>query len=183
MERLRDLPPLVRYYLILPLICFVIPKMHIKGHGPRCGPEFSLNLKPGSGQTDGEGIERPWSNIGGIAASTRIMGPGARHDTIDDHWSYWNWQKLVSLGMCWIYENEVKLISFAASTLRRRLDNAREQEVVQQEALDSFSDQQQDRVERWKAMVHEFEKDSSKKNPYEMVVVGKTREYMLRPRI
>jgi hypothetical protein len=32
-------------------------------------------------------------------------------------------------------------------------------------------------------MVHEFEKDSSKKNPYEMVVVGKTREYMLRPRI
>ncbi|KAJ7833791.1 hypothetical protein B0H14DRAFT_3087669 [Mycena olivaceomarginata] len=140
MERLRDLPPLVR----------VLP--HPAGHGPRCGPDR------GAGKTDGEGIERPWSNIGGIAASTRIMGPGARHDTIDDHWSYWNWQKLVSL----------------ASTLRRRLDNAREQEVVQQEALDSFSDQQQDRVERWKAMVHEFEKDSSKKNPYEMVVVGLT---------
>ncbi|KAJ7825975.1 hypothetical protein B0H14DRAFT_3088526 [Mycena olivaceomarginata] len=158
MERLKELPPLVRCFLILPMICFVIPKMHIKGHGPGCGALFSLNLKPGSGQTDGEGIERPWSNIGGIAASTRIMGPGARHDTIDDHWSYWNWQKLVSL----------------ASMLRKRLDNAREQEVVQQEALDSFSDQQQDRVERWKAMVHDFEKDSSKKNPYEMVVVGLT---------
>ncbi|KAJ7743972.1 hypothetical protein B0H14DRAFT_3097170 [Mycena olivaceomarginata] len=79
MERLSELPPL--------------------GHGPKCGPVFSLNLKPGSGQTDGEGIERPWSNIGGIAASTRIMGPGARHDTIDNHWGYCNWQKLVSLGV------------------------------------------------------------------------------------
>ncbi|KAJ7788512.1 hypothetical protein B0H14DRAFT_3504207 [Mycena olivaceomarginata] len=153
MERLRELPPLVRCILILPMICFVIPKMHIKGHGPKCGPVFSLNLKPGSGQTDGEGIERPWSNIGGIAASIRIMGPGARHDTIDDHWSYWNWQKLVSLGVL---------------TMRG------EQEIVQQEALDSFSDQQQDRVERWKAMVHDFEEDSSKENPYEMVVIGLT---------
>ncbi|KAJ7897985.1 hypothetical protein B0H14DRAFT_3080821 [Mycena olivaceomarginata] len=155
MEQLKELPPLVQCFLILPMICFVIPKMHIKGHGPGCGALFSLNLKLGSGQTDGEGIERPWSNIGGIAASTRIMGPGAHHDTINDHWSYWNWQKLVSL----------------ASMLRKRLDNAREQEVVQQEALDSFSDQQQDRVERWKAMVHDFEKNSNKKNPYEMVVV------------
>ncbi|KAJ7315615.1 hypothetical protein DFH08DRAFT_820537 [Mycena albidolilacea] len=144
MERLKELPPLVRCFLILPMICFVIPKMHIKGHGPGCGTLFSLNLKPGSGQTDGEGIKRPWSNIGGIAASTRIMGPGACHDMIDDHWSYWNWQKLVSL----------------ASILCKHLDNAQEQE--------------QDRVERWKAMVHDFEKDSSKKNPLEMVVVGLT---------
>ncbi|KAJ7767601.1 hypothetical protein B0H14DRAFT_3096172 [Mycena olivaceomarginata] len=158
MEQLSELPPLVQCFLILPMDCFVIPKMHIKGHGPKCGPVFSLNLKPGSGQTNGERIERPWSNIGGIAASTRIMGPGARHDTIDNHWGYWNWQKLVSL----------------ASTLRRRLDNARDQEVVQWEALDTFSDQQQDRVEQWKAMVHNFEEDSSKKNPYEMVVVGLT---------
>ncbi|KAJ7354135.1 hypothetical protein DFH08DRAFT_912735 [Mycena albidolilacea] len=159
MKWLSELPPLMRCFLILPMICFVIPKMHIKGYGPKCGPVFSLNLKPGSGQTDGEGIERPWSNIGGIAASTRIMGPGAHHDTIDDHWGYWDWQKLVSL----------------ASTLRRRLDNARDQEVVQQEALDTFSDQQQDRVEQWKVMVHNFEEDSSKKNPYEMVVVRLTK--------
>ncbi|KAJ7795526.1 hypothetical protein B0H14DRAFT_2391573 [Mycena olivaceomarginata] len=74
---------------------------------------------------------------------------------IEDHWGYWNWQKLVSLGI----------------TVRRRLDNARDQEVVQREALDTFLDQQQDRVEQWKAMVHSFEEDSSKKNPYEMVVV------------
>ncbi|KAJ7875562.1 hypothetical protein B0H14DRAFT_2283771, partial [Mycena olivaceomarginata] len=55
----------------------------------------------GSGQTDGEGIERPWANIGGIASSTWIMGPGAQHDTVDDHWGHWNWQKkLINLGAC-----------------------------------------------------------------------------------
>ncbi|KAF8202087.1 hypothetical protein K438DRAFT_1581552 [Mycena galopus ATCC 62051] len=77
---------------------FVIPKMHIKGHLPNCGILYSFNLTPGSGQTNGEGIERPWANVGGIASSTRIMGPGAQYDTIDDHWGHWNWQKLISLG-------------------------------------------------------------------------------------
>jgi hypothetical protein len=98
MERLLVLPPLVRCAIVLGMMVFVIPKMHIEGHDVDCGALYSLNLIPGSGQTDGEGIERPWANIGGIASSTRIMGPGARHDTIDDHWAYWNWQKLISLG-------------------------------------------------------------------------------------
>jgi hypothetical protein len=100
MERLRELPPLVRYFLILPMVVFVIPKLHIHAHTLTCNVLYSLNLVPGSGQTDGEGIERPWANIGGIASSTRIMGPGARHDTVDDHWGHWNWQKLISLGVC-----------------------------------------------------------------------------------
>ncbi|KAJ7884187.1 hypothetical protein B0H14DRAFT_3082403 [Mycena olivaceomarginata] len=155
-ERLLSLPELVRFVLILPLVAFVIPKMHIHAHTLMCGILYSLNLIPGSGQTDGEGIERPWSNIGGIASSTRIMGPGARHDTIDDHWGHWNWQKLISL----------------AATLRRRLDTALEQQMIQREALAVFSQQQQDQVEEWKKMVHDYEEDRTKKNPYEAVVVG-----------
>ncbi|KAJ7337604.1 hypothetical protein DFH08DRAFT_964574 [Mycena albidolilacea] len=158
MEQLMELPPLVRCFLIMPMICFMIPKLHIKGHSTKCRARFSLNLVPGSGQTDGEGIEWLWLNIGGIAASTRIMGPGARHDTINDHWSHWNWQKLISL----------------AATLRQRLDNAKEQEVIHQEALASFSEQQQERVGGWKAMVHEYEDDLTKKNPYKTVITGLT---------
>ncbi|KAJ7852858.1 hypothetical protein B0H13DRAFT_1904401 [Mycena leptocephala] len=158
MERLRELPPLVRCFIILPMIAFVIPKLHIHGHTGLCGILYSLNLIPGSGQTDGEGIERPWANIGGIASSTRIMGPGARHDAVDDHWGHWNWQKKISL----------------AESLRRRLDVALEQQIVQREALKAFSEQQQERVEGWKTMVHEYEEDSGKKNPYEAVVSGLT---------
>ncbi|KAJ7823928.1 hypothetical protein B0H13DRAFT_2375773 [Mycena leptocephala] len=156
MERLRELPELVRCFLILPMVAFVIPKLHIHAHTILCNTLYSLNLIPGSGQTDGEGIERPWANIGGIASSTRIMGPGARHDTVDDHWGHWNWQKLVSLP----------------ETLRRRLDRALEQQIVQMEALASFSAQQQERADIWKTMVHDYEDDSSKKNPYEAVVTG-----------
>ncbi|KAJ7653714.1 hypothetical protein DFH06DRAFT_1270103 [Mycena polygramma] len=159
-ERLKNLPDLVKAYLILPMIIFVIPKMHIHAHIIACHILYSLNLVPGSGQTDGEGIECPWSNIGGIASATRAMGPGARHDTIDDHWGYWNWGKLITLP----------------DTLRRRLDIALEQEVVQRDALSAFSEQQQDRVEGWKKMVHDFEADSTKKNPYEAAVSGLTEQ-------
>ncbi|KAJ7633330.1 hypothetical protein DFH06DRAFT_1140041 [Mycena polygramma] len=159
-ERLQALPELVRCVLILSMVAFVIPKMHIHAHILACQIVYSLNLKPGSGQTDGEGIERPWSNIGGIASATRIMGPGARHDTIDDHWMYWNWEKLLSL----------------AETLRRRLDVALEQQIVQREALDAFSEQQQERVDAWKQMVHAYEADSTNKNPYEAVVEGLTEQ-------
>ncbi|KAJ7887328.1 hypothetical protein B0H14DRAFT_3082097 [Mycena olivaceomarginata] len=154
-ERLLLLPPLVRCFIVLHMIVFIIPKMHIHAHEWLCGLLYSLNLMPGSGQTDGEGIERPWANVGGIASSTRIMGPGARHDTIDDHWGHWNWQKLISL----------------AEMLRRKLDTALEQQVIQREALDSFSQQQQDLVEGWKKKVHDYEDDPQKqKNPYQVVM-------------
>ncbi|KAJ7336156.1 hypothetical protein DFH08DRAFT_915978 [Mycena albidolilacea] len=158
MERLLVLPPLVRCAIVLGMMVFVIPKMHIEGHDVDCGALYSLNLIPGSGQTDGEGIERPWANIGGIASSTRIMGPGARHDTIDDHWAYWNWQKLISL----------------AATLWRKLDTALEQQVIQREALDAFSLAQQDCVEGWKKMIHDFEEDPTLTNPYKVDFAGLT---------
>ncbi|KAK7019979.1 CxC2 domain-containing protein [Favolaschia claudopus] len=158
MERMLELPPLVRSVIVLSLITFVIPKMHIHAHTPICGITFSLNLTPGSGETDGEGIERPWSNFGRLAGSTKLMGPGAFDDTVDDHASFWNWRKVVSL----------------AGTLRRRLDKALEQQVVQKDALDSFSQLQQDRVESWKKMVHDFEDKLTTKNPYEVVFDGLT---------
>jgi hypothetical protein len=60
-----------------------------------------------------------------------------------------------------------------AATLRRRLDTALEQQMIQREALAVFSQQQQDQVEEWKKMVHDYEEDRTKKNPYEAVVVGK----------
>jgi hypothetical protein len=102
------------------------------------------------------------------------MGPGARHDTINDHWSHWNWQKLISLGMSSLNgENDLGTNMQSAATLRQRLDNAKEQEVIHQEALASFSEQQQECIGGWKAMVHEYEDDSTKKNPYETVITGK----------
>ncbi|KAJ6450007.1 hypothetical protein C8R47DRAFT_999048 [Mycena vitilis] len=156
--RLEKLPPLVRVTIILKLLRFVIPKMHIHSHTLECQVKFSLNLVPGSGQTDGEGIERPWSFIGGVASATRVSGPGSRHDTLDDHWGFWNWLKTIGLP----------------ALLRRRLDTARKEQAAQREAFEAFSVQQADRVPAWKKMVEEFEMDGREKDPYEMKITGLT---------
>ncbi|KAJ7821058.1 hypothetical protein B0H13DRAFT_1920967 [Mycena leptocephala] len=158
MERLKALPPLVRIHIILELFRFVIPKMHIHSHTLLCQLLFSLNLVPGSAQTDGEGIERPWAWIGGLAGSTRASGPGSRADALDSAWSYWNWIKLLGL----------------AALLRRRLDNAKLEQVKHAEAFETFLLEQAERVPAWKAMVEEFEEDGTKKNPYEVEVKGLT---------
>ncbi|KAJ7851553.1 hypothetical protein B0H13DRAFT_2360044 [Mycena leptocephala] len=155
-ERLKALPLLVRIHIILELFQFVIPKMHIHAHTLLCQLLFSLNLVPGSAQTDGEGIERPWAWIGGLAGSTRASGPGSRADALDSAWSYWNWIKLLGL----------------AALLRRRLDNAKLEQVKHTEVFETFSLEQAERVPAWKAMVEEFEEDGTKKNPYEAEVKG-----------
>ncbi|KAJ7824741.1 hypothetical protein B0H14DRAFT_3088701 [Mycena olivaceomarginata] len=96
-ERMKQMPPGIRINLILSLLRFVIPKLHIYGHKLLCQLNYSLNYTPGAARTDGKGIERPWANIGPVATSTREMGPGSRHDTLNDHWSHWNWLKLDSM--------------------------------------------------------------------------------------
>ncbi len=75
-----------------------IPKGHIKAHGKTCQSAFSLNYLPGSARTDGEGVERDWAHMNALTTSTREMGPGNRHETLDDHWAAWNWQKVKRLG-------------------------------------------------------------------------------------
>ncbi|EEB90114.1 hypothetical protein MPER_11725, partial [Moniliophthora perniciosa FA553] len=97
LERLQNLPLHVRPKEVQKFT-FVIPKLHIYGHTLACQLRYSLNLTPGVGRTDGEGIERNWAGQGPISTSTMEMGPGSRHDTLDDHWAYWNWQKLVGLA-------------------------------------------------------------------------------------
>ncbi|KAJ7025854.1 hypothetical protein C8F04DRAFT_967229 [Mycena alexandri] len=157
-ERLKDMPSPVRFAVVMELMRFVIPKMHIHSHTIACQVLFSLNFLLGAGQTDGEGIERPWANLGGVATSTREMGPGSRRDTLDSHLGYWNWSKLIGI----------------AELLRTRLDKARIEEVEQREAYEAFTEEQGERVEDWRAMVHAFEEDPKKPNPYQMNARGMT---------
>ncbi|KAF7331416.1 CxC2 domain-containing protein [Mycena kentingensis (nom. inval.)] len=133
MERVKNLEPMLRIRVIWALVRFVIPKLHILGH------------------TDGEGIERPWSMIGGVAASTRASGPGSRADQLDDHWGFWNWRKTIGLP----------------GLLRRRVDKANIELATQEEALAAFTREQAEFVPEWKRMIEEWEEDNDKPNPYE----------------
>lgn len=174
MERMQKLPPLVRISMTMSLFRFVIPKMHIHAHTLDCQVKFSLSLVPGSGQTDGERIKRPWASIGAIASSTCVSRPGARHDALDDHWSFWNWLKTIGLRefgfLCMYGSHSLQAI---AALLRQRLDNARKEAVSQRAAFEAFSLEQIDHVPVWKKMVDDFEKDPTKRNLYELKMTGR----------
>ncbi|KAF7327519.1 hypothetical protein MKEN_00330800 [Mycena kentingensis (nom. inval.)] len=134
-ERLLALPALVRLKLALELCQFAVPKMHINAHIALCRLLFSLALILGSGMTDGEGIE-----------------PAMAREQIssDDHWSFWNWSKLVGL----------------AKLLRRRLANAKIEARRQEDSFRVFSTQQAEHVGAWLDMVRVFEADNTQPNPY-----------------
>ncbi|KAJ7023345.1 hypothetical protein C8F04DRAFT_1271407 [Mycena alexandri] len=157
-ERLLNMPSTVRFVIVMALMRFVIPKMHIHSHTLACQLLFSLNFLLGAGQTDGEGIERPWANLGGVATSTREMGPGSRRDTLDSHLGYWNWTKLIGI----------------AGLLRRRLDKAKLEETEQTVAYEAFTLEQGERAEEWRKMVHAWEANPKEPNPYEMKARGTT---------
>ncbi|KAF7319496.1 CxC2 domain-containing protein [Mycena chlorophos] len=151
LRKLRKLPEHVRQHLASELVQFAVPKMHIKGHILPCQIRYSLALLLGAGQTDGEGIERLWAAIAGVAGSTKLSGPGTRSDQLDDHWQFWNWQKLVGM----------------AETLRRRLSNAEVELEKQEAAFSLFCVEQAEHVPRWLELVNSFEADNSQPNPYE----------------
>ncbi|KAG1809624.1 uncharacterized protein BJ212DRAFT_1448720 [Suillus subaureus] len=69
------------------LICFFVPKFHIQAHVYKCHTNFSFNW-----------LRYGWSNINRVASSTKEMGPGTWRDTLDDHFSDWNWKKITALG-------------------------------------------------------------------------------------
>ena len=78
-------------------IRYVIPKFHLQAHNKKCHTTFSLNFLPGSGRTDGEGIERDWAIMNAAANSTKEMSEGSRHDTLDDLWGDWNYRKILMM--------------------------------------------------------------------------------------
>ena len=79
-------------------IRFLVPKFHLPAHIEKCQQSFSFNYAQFVGRTDGEAPERGWSDLNGLASSTREMGPGARQDTIEDHLGDWNWKKIIAMG-------------------------------------------------------------------------------------
>ena len=78
----------------------LVPKFHLPAHIEKCQREFSFNYTKYVGRTDGEAPECGWARINGLAGSTREMGPGSRHDTIEDHMGDGNWKKTIGIGAC-----------------------------------------------------------------------------------
>jgi len=79
------------------IIEYLVPKFHLEAHVVKCHAPYSFNYALGVGRTDGEGVERCWSSLNGIASSLSQMAPGGRWDTMDDFCNFANWRKTVDL--------------------------------------------------------------------------------------
>ncbi|KAF9495381.1 hypothetical protein BDN71DRAFT_1482663 [Pleurotus eryngii] len=76
---------------------YLVPKFHLYVHCTHCQINYSFNLTPGVGCTDGEAPERGWAAMNPVSSSTKEMGPGSRCDTLDDHFRDYNWRKVIVL--------------------------------------------------------------------------------------
>ncbi|KAI6039235.1 hypothetical protein EDC04DRAFT_2868045 [Pisolithus marmoratus] len=137
--------------VVASLFMFSIPKFHAPAHAASCAIPHSLNLMPGARCTDSEVVKHNWSEINHVTNSTKEMGHGAWHDTIDDHFGHHNFRKLVGLGrlLCdWLRTAVMQHSRHCAALEEFNL------------AID-FSQR-----ETWMTMLTAWEADKSQLNPY-----------------
>ncbi|KAH8105040.1 hypothetical protein DFH11DRAFT_1518992 [Phellopilus nigrolimitatus] len=152
--RLLSLPSDIQFDLEPVKVEYVIPKFHARAHGLSCQSTFSLNFRRYMARTDGENIERGWAWMNPASLSTREMGPGARRDTLDDQWCFWNVSIRSKLG--------------TGTTLARRLEEAILEAGDQRRQHIEFTETfPPDTVAQWSKMVDVWNKDPHKApNPY-----------------
>jgi hypothetical protein len=145
-----------------------------------CQTMYSLNLIKGMVRTDGEAIERGWSNINPIATSTWEMGPGSQHDILDNHFSDWNWHKVCNFGMyCISFCLSHTHLSLLGPLLLQKLKEAIpecDQHIFDlqdfEEAIPPAS------LAAWQVMITEWEQDQSKPNPFKSEASGMYLKFM-----
>ncbi|KAL1739019.1 hypothetical protein HDZ31DRAFT_50063, partial [Schizophyllum fasciatum] len=155
-DRMANMPEGLRRKLDASRMRFVIPKLHIHGHKLECQLAYNFNYTLGAARTDGEGVERPWSQLGPLGTALRAMGPGSAADMLNDHIGFMNFVKQVGLGRL----------------LRRRAIDALEELAYQSEELRAFTVGQAEYVGGWARTVLEFERDPTAFNPFELPKTG-----------
>ncbi|KAH7909550.1 hypothetical protein BJ138DRAFT_1197507 [Hygrophoropsis aurantiaca] len=150
-ERMSLLPPRLHFDTSDKEITFLVPKFHLPAHVELCQTTYSFNFIKGAGRTDGEAIERGWSNINPVASSTKVMGPGNRRDTLDDHFNDWNWKKVVGLG---------------ASLLRKMKEAVSERREHRASLEELESTLSANHLAQYTSEMEAWEADRTKRNPF-----------------
>ncbi|KAI0702101.1 hypothetical protein C8Q76DRAFT_802395 [Earliella scabrosa] len=150
-KRILDFPPEMRIDFSQTPVRYGIPKKHFRVHGPNHS-KYSLNLLPKVGRTYGERIETHWGHMNGLPNSAREMSPGGRHELMNDHWSSWNWQKIIELAQ------------YLLKCLKEARAMATKQHEIFNEHTQNFAG---DVVKKWEQMIKTWEADPSNPDPYE----------------
>ncbi|KAK0440232.1 hypothetical protein EV421DRAFT_1712676 [Armillaria borealis] len=150
-ERMAEFPDDAHLKLTQDAIIMCMPKFHLWAHKPQCHARFSFNYVHGSGQTHRETIEENWADSNKASAQTKMMGPGARQDTLDDIFGFHNYRIMESFA---IKEARVHRDDF------ERFD----------EGIISYCGKAT--TAQWLALVTAWEKDHSRPCPYEATLQG-----------
>ncbi|KAF8121845.1 hypothetical protein K438DRAFT_1653350 [Mycena galopus ATCC 62051] len=95
-SRMAGLPSWMHLSLNPKNVWFKVPNFHLTPHLPACHSPFSFHYMWGAGRTHGETIEQNWEFTNGAAASTKVMGLGTRHATLEDLFGFHNWRRTVA---------------------------------------------------------------------------------------
>ncbi|KAF8995214.1 hypothetical protein BDZ89DRAFT_1149708 [Hymenopellis radicata] len=122
----------------------------------QCQALYSFNFLTGAGRTHGETIEENWSQSNRAAMQTKMMGPGARKDTLDDVFGAHNYRVVRSFGR----------------VFTTRLAEAIKEARAHATEFTEFSNGMKmfvgsDTVTTWQREVLVWERDHSKPCPYE----------------
>ncbi|KAH9910254.1 uncharacterized protein BXZ73DRAFT_83815, partial [Epithele typhae] len=132
--------PSVAEWEKLPYMLVAVGKFHLPAHQASCRYKFSYNYLPGAARTDGEASERMWAAIYQLATRIREMGPGSRHDALNDIWNDQNVRHLHTMGLDlsrryntseeFIADLERHLEAIEATFTAERLAELKEQEAA-----------------------------------------------------
>ncbi|KAF8426432.1 hypothetical protein L210DRAFT_3652903 [Boletus edulis BED1] len=132
-----------------------IPKFHLPAHVRECQRKCPFNYVQGGARTGGEAPERGWSALNAAASSTKEMGPGHRHDTLDGPIGDSNW-KMIRLG-----ESILRKVVEAIPERNEHEEGLREFKL-------SLSARYAKELAGWKEDAATWEQDASRPNPFEV---------------
>ncbi|KAJ7066855.1 hypothetical protein B0H15DRAFT_958289 [Mycena belliarum] len=96
-QRMKGLPENMRLKIPPENLWWKVPNFHLPPHKPPCHSPYSFHYMWGAGMTHGEGVEQNWSFSNGAAASTKLMGPGSRHATLEDIFGFHNYDRQLAM--------------------------------------------------------------------------------------
>ncbi|KAJ7603387.1 hypothetical protein DFH06DRAFT_1022305 [Mycena polygramma] len=136
-----------------------VPNFHLPPHKTGCHSPFSFHFLWGAGCTHGETVEQNWEFLNGAAASTKLMGLGARASALEGLFGFHNWRRLVAHRLL----------------LKRHMAEGIKEGRAHKVAFEAFnegvSSAMPEQVAGWKTWVEEYERkqhlENDKNSPYE----------------
>ncbi|KAJ7758475.1 hypothetical protein DFH07DRAFT_867982 [Mycena maculata] len=144
-QRMELMPDTMKLKIPMENVWWKVPNFHLPPHKPPCHSPYSFHYMFGAGASHGEGVEQNWAFSNGVAASTKLMGPGSRASTLEDIFGFHNYDRQLAMHR----------------VLPKRLAEHMREGTKHNAALTAFTEgleeERADEVAEWKDMVLTWE--------------------------